>query len=154
LHTMFNDAYRVMAYLYGTDKAETAGMSREAAENAGLELSRKVVMDWTSMTPIEQSIMRSVFPFYGLMRHVVGYGLRYPIDHPFRAEMLTQLGRIEMQDAGDSLPTKFLSSLFLGGMTRTGGQNALDLHQINPMTDLMHIMTLGGMVGSMNPVIS
>jgi hypothetical protein len=64
LNGFFDDLYRSMAYLYGTDKAITKGIGKAEAQAAGEALARRTLMSWDQSTPFERTIMRSIFPFY------------------------------------------------------------------------------------------
>lgn len=149
-----DDMYRTMSYLYGYDKAVTKGLSKEAAEKAGVELSRKVLQNWDRMTPIERTIMRYVFPFYGWMNHIIKYSLSYPIDHPFRTQVMGAFARNELEDMGDALPERFLNMFFLGDMDLNGNVKGLNMAGMNPFSDVANYFTLSGFMGQTNPIIS
>lgn len=147
-----DDVYRVMGYLYAKDKALTRGLAPEIAERAGMELTRKVMMDWTSLTPFERSTLKAIFPFYGFMNHAMRYVLRYPVDHPLRAEIVGAFGRTEAQDS-KILPSSFLAALFFGGTSNTGQRNALNTAPVNPFGDVANMFTFAGFLSATNPVI-
>jgi hypothetical protein len=155
LNGFFDDRYRVMAYLYGYDKALTRGMSEEAARLAGEQLLTKSMMDWMSMSPIERDVLKSIFPFYGFMRHAIGYVLRYPFDHPLRAAVLGAFGRAEQEDLG-GLPLSHLAMVpvpFLDA-DKAGSKLMMSLGAVNPFGDVANMLTVAGFVGATNPVIS
>jgi hypothetical protein len=154
LNGMFDNFYRAMAYLDGRDRGLTRGMTREAAERAGLEVTRKVMMDWAGMTPFERSIMKSIIPFYGFTRHALNYVFRYPMDHPLRMAIVSHLGKAEAEDGVDELGTRFLGSIFLGGPDSMGRVQSLNLDSVNPFRDTANMLTLQGFLGSTNPVIA
>ncbi len=147
-----DDVYRMMAFKHGEASALKEGISPEVAARAGEELARKTMMDWTSMTPFERSIMKSVIPFYGFMSHALRYVFRYPVDHPMRAEMLAKFAQSEEDDLG-ALPNTFLGSLFVGGQNKRGKQNALSLASVNPFGDTANMLTLSGFLSATNPVV-
>lgn len=150
-----DDMYRVMAYQYGYDKALTKGMSRAAAEVAGEELLRKTMMDWMAATPIERDIIKSIFPFYGFMRHAIRYVLRYPFDHPLRAAVVGAFGRAEMDDLG-GLPMNLLAMVPMPFTEKSadGTQMHLSLGALNPFADVANMFTMAGWLSASNPVIS
>lgn len=155
LNGYFDDLYRTMAYLVGREKGAAAGLGHVAAEAAGEEMMRKVMMDWASLSPIERDVLKSVFPFYGFMRHALGYVMKYPIDHPLRASVLSAFGRAEVDDLG-GLPLSFLAMVpvpFMGKDKR-GGRMMLQLGAVNPFGDVANMMTVAGFIGATNPVIS
>lgn len=153
LNGKFDDMYRAMAYMQGKAGAEARGLSLEAQRAAGMEMARKSLMDYASMTPMERSVIRSVFPFYSFTRHAIGYVLRYPFDHPLRAGVIAALGRAEIADATETLPSRLLGSVFLGHMDDHGRQTALNLTPVNPFGDVANMMTLQGFLGGANPVV-
>lgn len=152
LNSYFDDLYKSMAYLYGYDKKLAKGASRDASVRAGMELSRKVLQQWTDLTPIERSILRYVFPFYGFMQHILRYTFQYPIDHPVRASIAASFGRAELEDLGTGLPQSFLSSYFFGDTDENGMVSAINLQGMNPFKDVANYMTLSGFVKSSNPI--
>lgn len=150
----FDDTYRAMAYLYGYDKTVAKGLSTIEAKQAGISLVRKVMQNWDEMTPIERTIMRYVFPFYGWMAHIMRYTLTYPFDHPVRAAVMSSFARNELEDMGTGLPTRFLNSFFLGKPDSLGNVKAIQLQGMNPFADVANYFTLAGFMGSTNPLIS
>lgn len=155
LNGLFDNFYRIMAYEYGEARMlKRMGVNPETARQAGLELSRKVMMDWAGMTPFERSIMKSIVPFYGFMRHSIGYAMRYPLDHPLRADIIGKLGMAEAEDVEDLMGTRFLGALFLGQPDEMGRITAVNLDPMNPFRDVAHMMTLQGFLGATNPLIA
>jgi hypothetical protein len=152
-NAMFDDQYRVMAYLYGYDKAAAKGMAPDVAQRAGEELMRKTMMDWTGMTPIERTVFKSIFPFYGFMSHALRYVAKYPVDHPVRASVVAALGRAEEDDLG-ALPGSFLGSIALGNVDGSGRQNWLNTAAVNPFADVANMMTFAGFLSATNPALT
>lgn len=149
----FDDFYRSLAYLYGNDKAITKGLSKEAAQQSGIALVRKTMQQWDRMTPLERTIMRSVFPFYGWANHILRFAYRYPIDHPYRVAITASIARAELEDLGSGLPQYFLDSFFLGHPDKNGNVTALNLGGINPFRDVANYFTIAGFTGNVNPLI-
>lgn len=152
LNAFVDNWYRSMTYLYGKGKAKGLGVSDEVASKAGIELARKTLADWSAMTPFERGVMRSIIPFYGFQQHAVRYVLRYPLDHPLRAEIMGKLGQAELDDLNDTLPARMLGTLFLGG-EGNGKRIGISGTAFNPFGDVANMMTLAGFLGSTNPVI-
>jgi hypothetical protein len=115
---------------------------------------RKVMMNWDTLTPNERSIMRYVFPFYGFMSHILRYAFNYPIDHPFRASILSNFARNEVNDYGTGLPEKFLNNFFFGHPNAQGMTNSLNLKPFNPFRDVANYFTLAGFAGATNPIFT
>ena len=153
LNGVADDQYRAMAYLYGYDKAITKGMSEEGARIAGQELLRKSMMDWTSLTPIERQVYKSIFPFYGFMRHAMQYVANYPIDHPLRAATMASFAQAEQED-NNGLPLNMLGFLPIGSPNSKGGQNFIQIGAINPFNDVANLFTVAGFLRSTNPIMS
>lgn len=143
--------YRSMAYLRGEEKALTRGMSKEAAEAAGVELSRNVLQDWAGQTPIERALFRSVFPFYSYISFITRYALRYPIDHPVRASIMNSIANAELDDMAAGLPPRFLGALFFGGTNDKGQKWAFEPGGLNPFKDVGSFLSPIGFIAAMNP---
>lgn len=152
-NSLVDDMYRATAYMYGRDKALTKGMTREAAEAAGVEILQRTLADYASMTPIELSLVKSVIPFYTFMQHAARYVLTYPIDHPVRASVMAKVAQIELNEMNDLLPSRFLSSLFVGDRDEEGNQRAVNLAGVNPFGDVANTFTLAGFLGNTHPII-
>lgn len=149
----WDDFYRSLAYLHGKDKALLKGMTKEQAEQTGIGLVRKTMQQWDRMTPLERTIMRSVFPFYGWANHILRFAYRYPIDHPYRVAITASIARAELEDLGSGLPQYFLDSFFLGHPDKNGNVTALNLGGINPFRDVANYFTIAGFTGNVNPLI-
>lgn len=152
INAWFDDTYRIMGYLDGRDKALTKGMSRDVAERAGMEIVRKTMADWSGLTPIERGIMKSVFPFYSFMNHILRYVFRYPVDHPLRAAVLGSFGRAQVSDM-ELLPERFLGNFFFGGVSDSGRQSSLQLAAVNPFGDVANMLSFSGFLSATNPAI-
>lgn len=153
-NAFFDDMYRAAAYLGEFDKSIKRGMSESAAHESGIQLTRKIFQNWDEMTPIERSVMRYVFPFYGFVSHIMRYVLRYPFDHPYRAEVMAAFTRNELNDMGDTLPERLLNSFFLGPVDDKGNVKSLQLAGMNPFGDVANYWTLAGFTSGLNPIAS
>ena len=149
----FDDFYRSISYLYGKNKAERLGLSEAAAKTEGIALTRKVMQNWDEITPLERTVMRYVFPFYGWMNHVMRYVMSYPFDHPIRTSVLSQFARNELEDMGTGLPENFLNMFFIGEPDENGKVKAINTAGMNPFSDVANYFTLAGFTGNINPVI-
>lgn len=149
-----DDMYRTMSYMYGYDKELTRGLSKEQAIAAGVELSRKIMPDWNSMTPIERNVIRSVVPFYGFMSHVLRYVYKYPFDHPVRAAVLGNFANAEMNDMAEATPTKFSDIMAFGGTDDKGNRKAFSTSGLNPFSSVADTFTMTGFLSQVNPLIA
>lgn len=155
-----DDQFRAMAYLYGHDtnyakflkKGDVPELAEQQAKEAGIALTKKIMPDWTTLTPFERQIMRNLFPFYGWMRHIMQYTLSYPIDHPVRASMAEAFTRTELED-NHNLPDRYLGSFFLGTDDK-GMATLLNPGAANPFGDVANMFTLAGFVRNVNPLIA
>src|SRR5215471_5758139 len=153
LNQIVDDFYRAGSYLYGRDRALTAGLSDAEANARGIALVRKVLPQWDRMTNFERNIVRTYVPFYSFTKFLVDYAARYPFDHPVRASVMASLARNEAADFGNWLPTDFARMFFLGKPDQNGNLTAFNPGGLNPFQDIAQMTTIGGILGRANPVI-
>jgi hypothetical protein len=132
---------RAMAYLSKKDP------------EAGIEFVRKVYADMSSMTPLERSIIRYVMPFYGWTKHIVQFVATYPIDHPYRAQVLSQMVNQEWEDWNTGIPQSMIYLFQIGGTSADGTAEVLDIRQLDPLRSVSDVFTMGGFLSSLNPAI-
>lgn len=152
LNGMFDDFYRITSYIDSYKSSIAKGYTAKAAEDAAVATTRRVLQDWMGMTPVERSVVKSIFPFYSYMGHALRFVLKYPLDHPLRTEILAKVAQSELEDQG-SLPSRFLSMLFFGGTGASGERNALNLGPLNPFGGVSNWMSIQGLLGNTNPLI-
>ncbi len=150
---MFDDYYRLVTYLDEYNKGTAKGYTPEVAGYKAMGVARRILQDYMGMTPFERNVIKSLIPFYGFIGHAIRYVLRYPFDHPLRAEIMSKLAAAEMEDNLDGLPSRFMSMLFFGGQDEQGNQSAFNLGPFNPFGDVANSMTLAGFLGNTNPVL-
>jgi hypothetical protein len=143
---------RAMAYLGGKGRALRHGLSADMAEEIGIRHANKMFMDFNGYTSFERGVLKQVFPFYSFTRHILGYVLTYPIDHPMRAAILSNIAEINAKDNASGLPETFQNLFYLGPMDKNGNVNAIDLRTFNPMRDVGNMFSLRGFFTSLNPV--
>lgn len=143
---------RAMSYLGGKGRALRKGLSAEMAEEIGIRHANKIFMDFNGYTSFERGIIKQVFPFYSFTRHILGYVLTYPIDHPLRASILSNIAEIHRKDLESGLPETFQNLFYLGPMGKDGNVSAIDLRTFNPMRDVGNMFSLRGFFTSLNPV--
>lgn len=146
--------YRSVSYLYGKTKAERAGLSPEVARAEGIHMANTVLQNWDRMTPFERQVMRTIFPFYGWMRHILGYTMTLPMDHPLRMSIISNFVRNEWTDYGEGLPERFFTMFFLGEPDEFGNIKAVNFRGSNPFSDVANYMTLAGFISQLNPAFS
>lgn len=150
--TFMHDVAEGMAYLYGKSKAEKRNWEPAAANDAGLELARKVTAQWGQMLPAERSIMRLVFPTYGFFSFLMRYTLSYPFDHPIRVAILTSITRAEQQDWDTGLPQQLKGIFFIGQPDASGKQIGVDIRGLDPFLPAANAATLAGFLSRLGPV--
>jgi len=145
-NTWFDDFYRSLAMMYGESTALKRGSTAAAAADEGLQLASDVLMRWDRLTPGERSVLRSVFPFYSWIGHLVKYVSKYPASHPIRTQVLSAIARTEQQDFGTGLPQRLYSLLFMGDTDGEGKVRAVNLDGFNPFRDVANYATLVGFI--------
>jgi hypothetical protein len=136
---------RSMAYLIG--KASDVDV------DAGVRFALKVFADMDGMTPLERSIIRYFMPFYGWTKHILEYTATYPIDHPYRAAVLSQMIAQEWQDWNTGIPQSMMYLFQIGGVNANGDVTAVDLRQLDPLRSVTDVFTMAGFLSSLNPAI-
>jgi hypothetical protein len=135
-----------MGFLEGYDTALTKGLSRDEAIRMGVEKGRSIFETWDRATPIERSIIRSVFPFYGYTSNLFKYVLQYPVNHPTRLSILSNFGKAEMEDWGTGLPQKLHRLLWLGDVHGDGSAKAINIDFANPFRDVASYASMIGFI--------
>lgn len=152
-NALFDDMYRTMAYLYGYDKSLTKGMSKQVSERVGIDLAKRTMQSWDSLTPLERSVARNVVPFYSFMQHITRFVFNYPMDHPVRAAIMASFARNEIEDKQTGIPETISAMIPIGSKDAEGNQRYLSTRGINPFNDVASFFTLQGLVGSANPIL-
>lgn len=145
--------YRMMSYLGELKRASRSGYSAEMAETMALEQARKVGVDLDGMTPLENSVLRQVLPFYAFSKYLARFLLHYPADHPIRAAVLTQLSENEQAHWKSGLPQNWQQLFFLGAPDAHGNIKASEVKSLNPFRDAANMLTLTGFYSGLNPLL-
>lgn len=153
MNELGDDMYRMANYFRGSKEAVGKGATLDEAAHAGMALADKVQPRWLEMTPMERSVFRVVFPFYGFMSHLFRFAARFPIDHPWRTATMAAMSRAELQDFGTGLPQSLASAFFLGNPDSEGNVTAITPGAMNPFRDLGDNLTIAGFMSQTNPVI-
>lgn len=132
----------------GMLSGEARGLTREQA----ISLANKTFVDMNGMTPFERVTMRKVFPFYGFTRHLFRYLMTYPIDHPLRAAILTNLANQHKEDWSTGLPGNMSFLFFLGSPDEAGNVHTVDYRSIDPFRSFFNEFTLAGITSQINPL--
>lgn len=147
------DDYRQWREVEKVPESQMAKIEKVAAERA-LTRTQDWLMDWSQMLPIERSLIRSVFPFYSWSSHIMRAALKFPFDHPLRVSVINALTRAEQDDWMSGYPPIFRNLL---GWTPDENDETfmgLNVNSFNPFRDTGNLLTLAGILGATNPVIS
>lgn len=143
-----------MTYLYGEKIGLDTGMSKAAAEQAGLELANKIHINMDSMTPLERQVIRNVFPFWAFQKQLFKVLLTYPSDHPIRASIMAHLSTQLREEWDNGLPEQFQQYFFTGNLGKDSSITGIDAHSLNPFRSFGNQFTLAGLLSGSNPFIS
>ena len=110
----------------------------------GIAHARRVLQEWDTLTPLERSTMRFIFPFYSWTRTVLRYVYQYPADHPYRLSITSKLAQTELNDLQSGLPQRLQQLLFLGQPDEWGNVTTLNIEGSNPFRDVANYATLAG----------
>lgn len=129
-------------------------MTPEQAHEEGMKALNQVMGDLRHMTPLERSWFVRIFPFYGWTKHVLTYVMTYPIDHPYRAMVLSNLANMQSEDIASGLPTRIQLLFFLGTPDQYGNVSAVDARYLDPLRDTANYASIQGFFQSLNPIAS
>ena len=157
LQRLGDNVHRLMQYMYEREKGIKSGLTREMSDAAAMEMVRKTFVDYTSFTQVERSAIRTLIPFYSYMGHAARFIMRYPFDHPLRANLVAKIADAERERLG-TLPGSYLSMVPLpgflgGGMGDDGKENMLALRPFDPFGDISSLTTVQGWLSATNPVV-
>lgn len=139
-----SDIYRVSAAL----SAKRRGMT----ELEALNVANKIAVNMDGMTPFERTVIKQVIPFYGFMKFMFKFMLTYPVDHPYRAVILSRFATQEQEEWNTLIPEKFMMTLFLGHPDSHGNIKSIDMRNLNPFRSFSNDFTLQGFFQSLNPI--
>jgi len=166
LTNTMTDMQRTLVYLDGAAKAEGRGfyidpesgerleMTDARATEEGMRAANRTMGNLSAMSPFERNVLTTVMPFYGWTRHVLTYVAEYPVDHPYRAMFLANMANMNSDQVAKGLYTRIQNLFFLGSPDANGNVSAIDVRALNPLRDVANYATLGGMISSLNPIIS
>jgi hypothetical protein len=129
-------------------------VSSERAVKEGIHHVQEVFGNLNRMSPLERSIAQSIMPFYGWQKHILGYVLSFPFDHPYRALVLSQLAFNASQQVPLGWPIRIQFLYFLGSPDAQGNVNAIDLRSLDPFRDVANYGTLTGFFEALNPALT
>jgi hypothetical protein len=166
LTNTMTDMQRTLVYLDGAAKAERRGfyidpesgerieMTDARAQEEGMRAANRTMGNLAAMSPFERNMLTTIMPFYGWTKHVLTYVAEYPVDHPYRAMFLANMANMNSDQVSKALYTRIQNLFFLGSPDANGNVSAVDVRALNPLRDVANYATLGGLISSLNPVIS
>lgn len=123
------------------------GGTPEQALNRAIE----AMVDYHSLSPFEQNVVRSVIPFYAWQKGMLKMGLRLPFDHPLAASAAFWLDRfnqqVQQEEFGTQLPSAYQNVVMVPGV------GPVNLRAMNPLADSDALLTPQGIMRSMNPFL-
>jgi hypothetical protein len=129
-------------------------VSSERAVAEGIRAVQKVYGHLGAMSPLERAVSQSVMPFYGWQRHILGYVMSFPFDHPWRAMVLSQMAYNSSKEVPLAWPIRIQFLLGLGSPDAQGNVSTIDIRPLDPFRDVSNYMTWTGLLESLNPAIS
>lgn len=127
-------------------------IEQSAAERA-LSRTQDWLMDWSQMLPVERSLLRTIFPFYSFTAHILRAALKFPFDHPLRVATINAFTRAEEEDWMSGYPPVFRGLLGLPPDDDDNNFVGINVNSWNPFRDVGSILTMAGILSSVNPVI-
>lgn len=152
LQRLGDNVYRAMIYLDEIERSALKGTAASTAHANAMGLVQRTLVDYSSFTPIERNAIRTIIPFYSYMGHAARFIMRYPLNHPTRAFIVSRIADFERERLG-SLPGSFLSFLPIGSMDAMGKLNMFNLRPFDPFGDQADLLSISGWVAAANPAI-
>jgi len=162
LQQHISDSYKALAYFQAHDRliksATKAGSTidqatLDTARQAGIDAANRVLISTDKMTPIESSLVRTIFPFYGFTKHLFDFLGTFPAEHPWRAQVLSQIADQETQNWNTGLPYLWQQVLFMGKPDQNGNVTGVDVRAINPFRSFFNDFSIAGITMSLSPLL-
>ena len=163
------DLQGAVAYLDGAAKAERRSarvaladpvtgkpitLSADRAMVEGMHHVNEVFGNLSAMSPFERLVATSIMPFYGWQKHILGYVMSFPFDHPWRTLVLSQMAYHASASVPLAYPIRLQLLFQLGSPDSQGNVNAVDIRSLDPFRDVANYASLTGFLESLNPAIT
>ena len=163
------DMQAAVSYLDGAAKAtrregkiqvedpETGRMISVTPDRAiaeGVHHVQEVFGNLRAMSPFERHVASTYMPFYGWQKHILGYIMRFPFDHPWRALVLSQMAENSSNEVPLAWPIRLQFLHFLGAPDAQGNVSAIDLRSLDPFRDVANYASLQGFFQALSPGIT
>lgn len=136
------------------DTGRPIEVSPERAVVEGMHHVQEVFGNLNRMSPFERMVAQSVMPFYGWQKHILGYVMSFPFDHPYRAMVLSQMAYNASNDVPLAFPIRLQLLFQLGSPDAQGNVSAVDIRSLDPFRDVANYATLTGFFESLNPALA
>ena len=140
--------------LPAADTGRTVYLSAERAMEQGMRAVEDAYGNLGSASPLERQVMQSVIPFYAWQKHIMKYVMSYPLDHPWRALVLSQAATRASEAVPASWPIRLQLLYFLGSPTPTGKVTAIDIRSLDPFRTTANYFTLTGWMQALTPLVT
>ncbi len=139
--------------VFDSELGRDVEMTPARAMAEGIAATRRVYGNLDRMSPFERQVAQSVMPFYGWQKHIIGYIMTFPFDHPYRALVLSQLAYRASASVPLAYPVRVQLLMFLGSPDGAGNMDAVDLRSLDPFRDVANYASLSGIIQSLNPAL-
>ena len=143
LYTSASSKAAARVSVFDAEVGHDVEMTPARAMAEGMAATRRVYGNLDRMSPFERSVAQSVMPFYGWQKHILGYVMTFPFDHPYRALVLSQLAYNASASVPLAYPVRIQLLMFLGSPDGAGNMNAVDLRTLDPFRDIANYATWG-----------
>lgn len=111
----------------------------------------QTLFNYSVLSPVEQNLMRKVFPFWTWHRNITMSAIMLPERHPLRIAMLSQLSRTANPELDTSRPDWLRGALQIG-TADDGDAIYLNMRGANPYLDVLEVNP-SRIGSSLNPLI-
>lgn len=129
----------------GGDPQKWADPKVQKAIDAAVTDANKVIGTFDELTPVEQRVVKNLFPFWVWQRHITQLAWRTAVDNPARMLWTLRLGSYGTQQQQD------MPAFLKGGITI--GNRILPLQWANPWNDVAEGSIISSPAKSLSPVL-
>lgn len=152
MNEFFDGMYRAMSYLDETSRAGRKGMSPTVAHEAGVKAASNLLQNWDASSPLDRQILQKLMPFWGFKKTLYKSVLRYPIDHPYRMQVMRYLAD-DYVNQEDDLPEAYDDLAQVGPVNKDGFGRFVSTRGANPYADAADLFRLRGFLSALTPLL-
>ena len=124
------------------ETGKTILVTPERAVKEGIHHVQEVFGNLNRMSPFERQVAQSIMPFYGWQKHILGYVMSFPFDHPWRALVLSPAGVQRLTAGPPRLPHPDPAPVPHRRAGQVGQPGcALDIRSLDPFRDVANYGT-------------